>query len=207
MKHRFVIILFLSLFAGYTARSQSAGWDLNIDYNYSFPLGAFRSDLVKDASPRGFTGTFLYHLNPRMAVGFGFGYQDYYQKYPRQLYKVGNSQDLSAVVTNSLQMVPLMAHFDYYPFADGGGRVQPYIGVGAGFQMVNFDQYLGEFSSGNSGVGFRALAGLGARMPVSKNRKWGVDIGGSYDIAPYKKSVARSLDNANVRGGVYFKLE
>ncbi len=76
-----------------------------------------------------------------MAVGFGTGFQDFYQKYPRQVYKAADGSDISAVVSNSVQTVPLLAKFRYY--FSPGKREQPFAGAGVGGDMVLYRQFLG----------------------------------------------------------------
>src|SRR4029079_12687972 len=84
------------MFSSLAADAQKGTLQMNLNYNYGLPLGAFKSDLVKNNSPRGGRGSIMYSSNDRLSVGIETGYQDYYQKYPRQLYKLSNSQEVSA---------------------------------------------------------------------------------------------------------------
>lgn len=207
MKHKMSFVLFalMLLTATVNAQQQESKLTLNLNYNYSFPLSGFKSDLASDASPRGFTGNIMYQVHPMLKVGLGVGYQDYYQKYPRQVYNYGKSQQVSAVLTNSLQVVPALARVEFFPFTDLG--VQPYVSLAAGANFINYTQYLGQFGSTVANTGFRAQAGLGVKIPFSNTTGWGAQVGGSYDYAPYKKHGFRDLDNANVHAGVYFSIE
>ncbi len=207
MKKSLIISIFFLLGMGLTAHAQESKVNLNINYNYSFPVSHFNSDLVSNASSRGFTGNLMYELNPKLSVGLGVGYQDYYQKYPRQNYKLGQSQEVSAVLSNSIQMVPVMARIAYEPLGSSDSRVQPYISLAAGANFVNNDQYLGQFGSGNTSTGFRGAAGLGAKIPLGKTSRWGIDAGGTYDYAPYTKFGYKDLNTVNVHGGLYVGLK
>lgn len=206
MKIKYVIISMALVLTTFAARAQKDKLSLNLNYNYSFPLGTFRSDVVKDASPRGFTGNLMYSIRPEFSAGLGIGYQDYYQKYGRQLYNTGKSQQVSAVVTNSLQMVPVMARAEYSPLRSMA-RIQPYLVLAAGANFINNDQYLGEFVNGHTTVGFRALAGVGVKVPLGKMSGWGIDAGGSYDFAPYNKFGIKNLNTANVHAGIYLSVK
>src|SRR5437867_4025531 len=78
------------------ANAQTREWKLNLNYNYSFPLGSFKNDIISNASPRGFSGAFMYGINEKFSVGLYGGYQDYYQKYPRAVYQTDNHEVTSA---------------------------------------------------------------------------------------------------------------
>lgn len=206
MKYKLLICLSTLLIAGFSAKSQDSKVSLNLNYNYSFPLNDFKSNLVENSSPRGFSGNIMYEINPIISVGLGTGYQDYYQRFPRQIYNYGKSQQLSAVITNSVQTVPVMARAEISPFANTLTAIKPYLSVAVGANFINNTQYLGEFANPSSNTGFIAQGGLGVKVPFSKINGWGVDIGGSYDLAPYNQMGYKNLDNVNVHAGIYLNL-
>lgn len=206
MKFKLFFSLCIFMMLGFKGRAQESNLSLNLNYNYSFPLSQFNHDLVKDASPRGFTGNLMYKVNPVISLGVGMGYQDYYQRFPREVYNYGKSQQISAVMTNSIQTIPIMARVEYSPLKMETGYIKPYVSIAGGLNMINYNQYLGQFASSSSNTGFRAQAGLGVKIPFTKSGGWGVDLGGTYDYAPYKKFGFKDLNNANVHGGIYFAL-
>ncbi len=187
-----------------TASAQKGTLQLNLNYNYGIPLGSFKSDLVSNNSPRGGRGSVMYSFTDRLSAGLESGYQDYYQKYPRDLYHLSNSQDVSAVLTNSIETTPLLLKAKYFILPSGG--VKPYISLGAGANLVNFKQYFGEFGSGGSSFGFLAQGGLGVTIPFKKNSNAGINIGGSYEYSPYKKYGYNNLNTMNFQAGVVFPI-
>lgn len=199
-----LLVSALLCFLVFSASAQKPALQLNLNYNYSFPIAHFSQDLVSEASPRGFTGNLMYPVSQKISVGLGVGYQDYYEKFGRRNYNLGKSQQVSAVLTNSIQMVPVMARIEVHPLSVKA-PVQPYLSLAAGANFINYDQYLGQFSSSSASTGFRGSAGLGIKIPFAKG--WGIDVGGSYDFAPFNKFGYKDLHNANVRGGVYFLLK
>ncbi|MEP7230398.1 MAG: outer membrane beta-barrel protein [Ginsengibacter sp.] len=186
------------------ASAQKGALQMNLNYNYGIPSGSFNSDLVSNSSPRGARGSIMYSFTDRLSAGIESGYQDYYQKYPRDLYHLPNSQDVSAVLTNSIQNTPflLKARYSLLPNAP----VKPYVSVGAGANMINFKQYLGEFGSAHSNVGFLAQGGLGVIIPFRKNGSSGINIGASYEYAPYKKNGYDNLNTIDLQAGVVFLI-
>lgn len=184
--------------------AQKNALNLELNYNYSMPLSGFKSDLVSNNSSRGFRGSIMYPFNNKIAAGVQFGFQDYYQKYPRGIYHSGPSQDISAVISNSIQTTPIILKAKYYPFTES--YVKPYISAGAGGNLINFKQYLGEFGSTQTNFGFLAQAGVGIMVPFKKMSTSGFFVGGTYDYAPYKKNGYNDLNSLNFQAGVSFEI-
>lgn len=200
-----VMLVSVLAFTGNALKAQDSRVSLNLNYNYSFPTGAFNSDIVSHNSPRGFTGNIMYRVSPLVSVGFGTGYQDYYQKYPRDIYDLGDNQKVSAVLSNSIQTIPLMARAEIYPLRNHSS-FRPYVSVATGLNVINYDQYLGEFPSSSTKLGYRLQGGLGVKIPVIKDEA-GLDVGGSYDFAPYHHLGMKDLNNYNVHAGFYINLK
>lgn len=188
------------------ASAQKGVVNFDLNYNYSFPLSGFKSNLVSNNSPRGFMAGVMYNFSNKLAGGVGFGFQDYYQKYPRQLFHLSNTQDISAVLSNSIQETPVLLKAKYFPSAGSGSFLKPYISVGAGANIIDFKQYYGEFGNSQTNVGFRGEAGVGVIIPFKKNGSSGINIGATYDYAPYNKSGYKDLSSANIQAGVVIPL-
>ncbi len=188
-----------------SATAQEKNIKLDLNYNYSLPVSGFNSDLVNDNSPRGFMGALMYSFNDKLSGGLGFGFQDYYQKYPRQLYTIGKSQDVSAVLSNSIQTTPVLLKAKYFPLATS--FLKPYVSLGAGANIVDFKQYLGQFASGETSVNFRAQGGLGILIPFSKLSSSGINLGATYDYAPYNKFGYKDLSTVNFQAGVTINMK
>jgi hypothetical protein len=187
------------------ANAQNTQLKLDLNYNYSFPLSGFKNDLISNGSPRGFMGGLFYSFSDQLSAGLGFGFQDYYQKYPRTLYNLSKTQQISAVLTNSVQTTPLLLKAKYFP--QSNSFLKPYVSLGAGANIIDFKQYYGEFGSSKTNVGFRAEAGAGVKIPFTKTSTSGINIGATYDYAPYKKNGFHDLNSVNVQAGVVLQLK
>ncbi|MCO6497047.1 MAG: outer membrane beta-barrel protein [Chitinophagaceae bacterium] len=210
MKTRlFILFIIFGLgFGIHPLQAQEHSVRLNLGYNYSFPLGTMKSDLISHSSPRGFAGSIGYNLTPQWAVGAEFGFQDYYQKYPRQVYNTNKAQQISGVMSNSVQVIPIMARVEYSPLLAENSKIRPYASLAAGINMVDFNQYLGMFKNqGRTSVNFGFHTGLGLRAIPGKTDKWGIDVGGDYSYAPYNKLGVKNLDNVNVHAGIFIRLQ
>ena len=199
MKARCSILIAVALAGALTARAQhDVQFDLN--YNINFPSGnSFRS-LVSQPGYKGFTADFAYPFTSRFRAGLAIGYNDYYQKYPRQVYPNGPGSDISAVITNSIQQTPLLVTADY-TFLDKG-MIRPYAGVGAGANFITFDQYAGEFDNPVNYTKFALRGEAGVLIPLSRSSPTAIRVGGSYNYAPLKEQGITNLNNWGVHAGI-----
>jgi len=193
-----MIALALLLVTGTALKAQ--GLQFNAAYNINFPTGPSFRNLVDHAAFKGFTAGFAYPVMSRLRVGLSIGYNDYYQKYARQVYSNGPGSDISAVVSNSIQQAPLLVTVDYTFLKKG--LLRPYIGAGAGINFITFDQYLGEFDNPVNSTYFAARGEAGLLLPLSKTSGTAVRIGGSFNYAPYKKYGIDDLNNWGVHAGI-----
>ena len=193
------------MFISQSVSAQKNTFKLNIDYNYSLPVGGFKSDIVNDNSPRGFMGSLMYTFSDKISAGLGFGFQDYYQRYPRALYPLGKTQEVSAVLTNSIQTTPVLLKAEYFPLT--GAYLKPYVSLGAGASIIDFNQYFGEFGSSQTNTGFIAQGGLGLMIPFTKFSASGFNVGANYNYAPYNENGYHDLSNVNFQAGVTINLK
>ena len=196
----------MCMFMGFafSANAQQGSLKLGLNYNYSFPVSGFKNDLISNNSPRGFMGELMYSFNNKLSGGLLFGFQDYYQKYPRTIYHLSNTQDISAVLSNSVQTTPVLLKAKY--FLTPSSYIKPYVSLAAGANLIDFKQYFGEFGSSSTSVGFHAQGGAGVLIPFKKTSTSGINIGGSYDYAPYKKNGYKDLSSVNLQAGVVIEL-
>jgi len=143
MKKRFLVLMTIfAAFIGFSASAQDK-FKMELGYNVSVPVGSFKNDYIGKTSFRGGIGEISYTINPKYSVGLQSGYQNYYQKYDRQLYKLDGNQTVSAVLTNTMDIVPVILRGTFYPMGTNTSSiVQPYVSAGAGVNLINYGQYL-----------------------------------------------------------------
>ncbi len=187
-----------------TSQAQQGVTKLNIGYNTASPLGSFK-DEVNKTSFRGWTANVLYGVTDKISVGLGTGYQDFYQKFPRGNYKFADGGDVSAVVSNSIQVVPILATGQYNFIPEG--PVQPYAGVGVGGNLVFYRQFLGEFASSKTKFGFAVRPEAGVYIPFGRNSRSGITVNANYNYMPFNYNGVKQLSNWGGGVGVKFPLE
>ena len=201
------IMLPFLLLCGFStiANAQQQGkTQFNIGYTAAFPASSFKEQL-SEKSLRGFRAGVMHGLSNNFSIGFGTGYQDFYQKTPRGMYKLQDGSDLSAVRTHSIQTIPLLI-LGRYSFAPGKS-IQPYVALGAGGNLISYLDLLGEFvNEEKAKFGFAARPELGLQIPFGKTKESAFNIGASYNFMPVKIGSFENLNHIGLHVGVNIPL-
>lgn len=202
---QFLFFLFIS--AAVLPAAAQERTTLGIQYQYALPMGGFKKGLIDKGSPRGLAIDILYAVNPQWRVGGGLSYQDFYQKNLRNTYRMEDGSDISAVVSNSVQNTALMAKGMFLPLGADSSRLQPYISAGAGVNMVQYGQLLGEFSNGDDAfIRFAAQGGAGIKYALGQNRRTALTLGAVYNYMPLNQYGIKNTNNIAFQAGLRFAL-
>lgn len=199
---RILFSLAALFFFGLAAQAQQGKARLDVNYSVGLPTGSFRESL-NNTSFRGFQGALLFGVNDKLSLGLGTGFQDFYQKDERQLYKLSDGSDISAVLSNSIQVIPLMAEVKYS--FNPNATIQPYAALGVGGNLISYTQLLGEFGSQEGKFGFAARPEAGIRIPFKKGEA-GFNLGASYNIMPFKEAGFTNLNHLGIHAGLSLPL-
>ena len=200
------LLFAIFIFSAAQLHAQRGVVNMSLQYNYALPLGSFKTDVISKGSPRGFTGDILYGVSDKFSVGLGLGFQDFYEKYPRALYNTGDKEVTSAVLSNSVQIIPLLGKAAFSPLGSPA-PVQPYITAGAGLGISSFTQYLGEFGGTDNAGGLMLQGGAGIKVPFGKYSKAGFRLGANYNMVSYRHEGFSNFNNLSFQGGIYFQLK
>lgn len=203
-----LIVMFAVVVLSTTANAQNK-LKVELGYNIAVPVAGFKSDFISNASFRGTVGEIKYLVNPRLAVGIRSGFQNFYQRYPRQIYKLQGNETVSAVVTNYLDVIPVLANATYFPLASpANAKIQPYMSGGAGVTMVTYGQYLGEFGGVESSTHFAAQAGAGVQIPFGQDKSQnGFKLGATYNYSPFNQNDLSKINSLGFNAGFVFNLK
>ncbi len=203
-----ISILISSIFLSTASWSQPDRLHVSIQYNYALPQGSLKNDVVEKSSGRGAVLDIQYKINPLYSIGVGFGWQDYFEKFPRKEYQSGENEITSAVLTNSVQIIPVLAKGRFYPLGnEQKGLIQPYLSAGAGFSLINFEQYLGQFGGSGNKLGFSWQGGAGVDIRFSKTSRAGFTGGLNYLNSTYKEFGFGNFNSINIQAGIYIPME
>jgi len=185
-----------------TLQAQKGSTRLEVSYTVGLPAGNLKH-LVDETSFRGAEIGVLFGLNYQLSLGFQTGQQDFYQKFPRQVYHESGS-DLSAVVTHSIQVNPIMAKLRY---TSAGSAVQPFASLAAGANLVRYTKYYGVFEDGRSKIGFAAQPEIGVRIPFGAAKRSAFQLAAGYNYMPFRHNDADGLHHAVLKAGLSFSLK
>ncbi|MBS1667524.1 MAG: outer membrane beta-barrel protein [Bacteroidetes bacterium] len=188
------------MFFAFASKAQN-GLQMDIAYRVDIPTGSFTNQ-VSNASAKGFNAALSYSFNTKFSLGLMVSYNDYYQKYPRALYTDAHGSTISAVMTNSIQQTPIQVVADYKLIDKG--IIQPYVGLGAGFNLVSYDQYLGEFDNPQNAFKPTFSGDAGIFIPVSRISSTAIRIGAGYNFTPLNMGGIKNLNTFDIHAGVRF---
>jgi opacity protein-like surface antigen len=200
---RIIILITLIAAIGVSGAKAQDRLLFKIGYNTGMPVGSFK-DYISKNSFRGYRGELLYPINEQLKVGLGVTFNDFYEKIPRQNYQTSEGV-LSAVVSNSIQTTPIMIKGEYE--LTKSGWIRPYVGLGAGFDLITYARYFGEF--GDKKSAFKPAVGgeAGINIPFNKEtRVSGINLGGHFNYLPFKYNELSNLNNWGVHVAAYFPL-
>ncbi len=194
--------LLLSFAASHAQKGEFRG---TASYSVAMPLGGFKDNVVSKTSFRGVDVNLLYGINDKISVGLTTGYQDFYEKYPRQIYKLSDGSDISAVISNSVQQIPLLATMRYNFMNEGA--IRPYALAGVGGNIVLNQQFLGEYTNDNtSRFALSARPEVGVFIPFGKEAETGINIGAYYNYVRYNKGDIDNMNSVGIRLGIGFPM-
>ena len=205
MKFSKISLAVAALILGAAAQAQQKGKTvMDVQYNVALPSGSLK-ETVDENSLRGVQASILHGITDKLSIGFGTGFQDFYQKVPRQLYKLEDGSDLSAVRSFSIQTIPLLAQAKYQ--FNPGAAIQPYAALGVGGNLVNYTDMVGEFNlEQKAKFGFAARPEAGVYVPFRKGGETGLTVGASYNFMPFNTNQFDNLNSIGIHAGVSFPL-
>ncbi len=199
---RYLLPIVLMLLIQTQVHSQEKRLNLTLNYAAGIPMGNFKT-ITNKTSLRGWDASLLYVVNSKLSLGLQTGFQDFYQKYPRQVLHSAGS-DLSAVVINSVQVSPIMAKVKYR--FTNSSFIEPFVALAAGGNLISYRKYYGEFPDNKSAFGFAAQPELGLFIPLSAGKQTGFNLSAGYNMMPFKYNDVNGLNNIVLKGGLSFYL-
>lgn len=199
LKYGIITLLILSYSQAYSQNNTQ----LSLSYRVDVPTGAFKN-YISNTAGRGFNAGISHLFNNQLGIRFNIGYNDFYQKYPRAVYDDGQGNLISAVITNSLQEIPLQAMIHYTLM--NKNFIRPYVNAGAGFNIIMYNQYLGEFSNQQTKTKPVFNAGAGVYIPVSKYSSTSINIGADYNYALLNVTGIKNVNSISIHAGIDFPI-
>ena len=201
---KILTVLPMLMLLGTAVLAQRGTLKAEINYTVGLPTGSLSDVVDNNTSWRGGELAIMYSLNERLSLGLQFGMQDFYKRYPRTLIHE-NGSDISAVVTNSINVMPVLlkGKMSLAPT----GMVQPFVGLGVGGNLIEYRKYYGEFVDSRYKFGFAAQPSLGVHVPFGKNSRAGFHVAAGYNFMPFEYNEVDGLHHAVIKAGVSLPLQ
>jgi len=186
------------------ASAQQGALKVELNYTVGLPMGSLSDYVDGNTSWRGGEIVFMYSLSDRASLGLQVGMQDFYKRYPREVIHSSGS-DFSAVITNSVNVMPILlkGKYDLAPM----GAVRPFVGLGVGGNLVEYRKYYGEFVDSRAKFGFAAQPSVGVHVPFGKSSRAGFHLAAGYNFMPFKYNEIDGLNHAVIKAGLSFPLQ
>ena len=199
-----IVMCFVFMLAAIISFGQGR-WMMGVNYSVAGPVGDFKNYVGK-TSPRGWNANIDYQVTEKISAGLFVGFQDFYEKKDRALYKTVDGSDISAVLSNSVQMIPILANVRYQFLSTG--TVQPYGALGIGANIIMNSQYLGEFAVSENKFGFAVRPAAGVFVPFRKESETGLNLSGAFNYMPHSSDNidVGNLSHWSVGIGIRFRM-
>ena len=156
-------------------------FNISARYGVSMPLGG-QKGYINQVSPANFALDGEWLFPQHFSVGLKTGYQYSQQRLGRQVvsFNEGNSvQDVSAVQTRTLTVIPAMASLSYY-FAENSAALRPYVQVAGGGAYVDYTNYFGTLTDQSNGFKAAFAPAVGVKYYGKREQRLGAEIQAQY---------------------------
>ncbi|SFE21884.1 porin family protein [Spirosoma endophyticum] len=156
-------------------------FNISARYGVAFPMGG-QQGYIDRVSPTNLVLDGEWLFPKQFSIGLKTGYQYSNQRLGRQVYSSmdGNSgQDISAVQTRTLSIIPAMVSLSYY-FADNAAAIRPYVQFAGGGAFVNYTNYFGPLADKETGFKGAIAPAIGLKYYGRREQGLGVEVQAQY---------------------------
>lgn len=195
-----ILFLFLISFFTIIGFGQQGLSKVSIQHSMHLPVGSL-NNFVNSISPRGLSFDFGYFVNDNLSIGVNAGYTDLYTKKDRKTYSYPET-DISAVKSHSLRMTPILLKASYSKFKEGS-TLQPYASLGAGVNLVTYQEWFGTLVDETNGLRFAIAPEIGTRIAFNKYAMSGIDVSLRYHYTAFKYNEVKNLQTLSLNVGIF----
>lgn len=148
-----------------------------LSWTLSVPLGSF-NNFINNVSPTGGNFAGRYFLKKGLAVGFEFGWNNFYKKYPRMTYYSNDGLAITGIHYTYAFVVPwkVGAYYYFMPSA----IADPYVGLSFGGDYMEEHIMIQEYDIYDTQWGFTMSPELGVLIKFGRYSHWGANISAQY---------------------------
>ncbi|WP_420150022.1 hypothetical protein [Spirosoma sp.] len=218
MKRIMAIIALLSLSTAAWAQvdysGESSMYDRYVTFNVAarygvaFPMGG-QKDYIDKISPTNFALEGEWLFPRRFSIGLKTGYQYSKLRTGRQVYSYTDGdfgQDISAVQTRTLSIIPAMASLSYY-FAGNADAIRPYIQFAGGGAYVNYTNYFGTLADQKTQFAGAIAPAIGLKYYGAREQRLGAEIQAQYQNVFFNYDLLKnSAPSLMISAGISYRF-
>ncbi len=154
-------------------------YNLTVRGGAAIPMGAFSSNYIDKTTIQNYSIALDWIFQKPISIGVEVGKTFYSQKVPRTIYST-NGQDISAVQTRTIGLMPIQGVVSYY-FAGTNASIRPYVQLAAGADLLDYTLYYGNLANQQQAVKLTYGAAAGAKFLFKKDGNFGADLRVKYN--------------------------
>lgn len=183
-------------------------FSLSARYGVALPLGGQKT-YIDRVSPTNLALDGEWLFPKHFSIGLKSGYQYNQQRLDRQVvsYTDGTAvQDVSAVQTRTLTIIPAMASLSYY-FAENSAAFRPYIQLAGGAAYVDYTNYFGGLADQQKGFKGAFAPAVGLKYYGKREQRLGVDIQAQYQQVSFNYDrLPNSAPSLMLSAGLVYRM-
>jgi len=148
-----------------------------ISWAVSLPIGDF-SNFINKLSFGGGSFAGRYFVKKGLALGFEFGWNNYYQEYPRETYYGSDGLAITGIHYMYAFIIPWEAGAYYYFIPSG--IADPYVGLSLGGDYMEEHILIQEYDIYKTQWGFIMSPEAGVLFKFGRYSHWGANISAKY---------------------------
>jgi hypothetical protein len=171
-------------------------------YGIAAPTGGL-SPYLADPARLNLTLSVENVFTKRFSLGGQVGYTYFKERLPRQVFS-SPGQDISAVQTRTLTLIPVMAIGKAY-LGGVNAPIRPYAQLGLGGAFVDYANYFGTLADAKNGIRFATGAAVGSRFLFGKRSSFGADVQAGIQYIPFRYDAVTSAPTLGVSAGLFYR--
>lgn len=179
-------------------------YNLTLRGGAALPMGTFSSDYIDQTSIRHYSVALDWILQKPFSIGLEVGKTFYSKKIPRTIYEM-DGQDVSAVQTRTLSLMPIQGVVSYY-LGMPNAAIRPYVQASAGADLLDYSLYYGNLVRQQQSIKFTYGGAVGAKFLFKKDGSFGADLRVKYNRTQLNYDyVDKGVSQVNATVGIFYR--
>lgn len=179
-------------------------YTLTVRGGAAIPMGAFSSNYIDKTTLRNYSLALDWILQKPISIGLEVGKTEYSKTMPRAIYSQGG-QEISAVQTRTLSLMPIQGVVSYY-FAGTNATIRPYLQAAVGGDLLDYTLYYGNLAEQKQSIRLTYGAAAGAKFLFKKDGNIGADLRVKYNQTSLKHDyIEKGVGQVSATVGLFYR--